>query len=234
MMRIAILEDDPALADQMAHALEAAGHGTQRFRTGAALVTALKRDTFDLLVLDWNLPDTSGIEVLSWAREHLDGAPPVLFVTSRGDEADIVRALNLGADDYVVKPIKVAELQARVGALLRRSFPTQVADVQVFGDMRFDVGRQAVIVRGQEVIVTNKEFSLALLLFQNLDRPLSRAYLLDKIWGISPDLQTRTLDAHVSRIRTKLGLRPEAGYRLAPVYSYGYRLEKFAGEPEEN
>jgi DNA-binding response OmpR family regulator len=231
-MRIAILEDDPALADHMAHALQAGGHGCQLFRTGGGLVTALKRDTFDMLVLDWNLPDMSGIEVLAWAREHLQSVPPILFVTSRGDESDIVRALNLGADDYVVKPIKVAELQARVGALLRRSFPAQAADVQDFGDMRFDLARQIVNVAGDEVVVTNKEFSLALLLFQNLDRPLSRAYLLDKIWGVSPDLQTRTLDAHVSRIRSKLGLRPEAGYRLAPVYSYGYRLEKFAGEPE--
>src|SRR3982751_3814490 len=118
-MRIAILEDDPALADQMAHALESAGHSPHQFRTGASLVTALKRDTFDLLVLDWNLPDMTGIDVLGWAREHLESVPPVLFVTSRGDEADIARALNLGADDYVVKPIKVAEFQARVSALLR-------------------------------------------------------------------------------------------------------------------
>jgi DNA-binding response OmpR family regulator len=131
-----------------------------------------------------------------------------------------------------VKPIKVAEFQARIGALLRRSFPAQAAEIQDFDDIRFDLGRQVVVVGGVEVVLTNKEFSLALVLFQNLDRPLSRAYLLDKIWGVSPDLQTRTLDAHVSRIRSKLRLRPEAGYRLAPVYSYGYRLEKFAGVPE--
>jgi DNA-binding response OmpR family regulator len=231
-MRIAILEDDPALADQMSRALEEIGHGPQCFRTGAGLVTALKRDTFDLLVLDWNLPDTSGIDVLAWAREHVTGVLPVLFVTSRADETDIVRALDLGADDYVVKPIKVAELQARVGALLRRSFPAQVGEVQDFGRVRFDLNGQRAFVDGEEVVVTAKEFSLALLLFQNLDRPLSRAYLLDKIWGVSADLQTRTLDAHVSRIRAKLRLRPEAGYRLATVYSYGYRLERFAGGPE--
>jgi DNA-binding response OmpR family regulator len=193
------------------------------------LVTALKRDTFDLLLLDWKLPDMSGVDVLSWARERPESVPPVLFVTSRADEADIVRALNLGAHDYVVKPIKVAEFQARVGALLRSSFPAQAADAHDFDGIRFDLGRQIVVVGDMEVVVTNKEFSLALVLFQNLDRPLSRAYLLDKIWGVSPDLQTRTLDAHVSRIRSKLGLRPEAGYRLAPVYGYGYRLEKFEG-----
>ena len=231
-MRIAILEDDRALADQISHALEESGHGSQLFRTGTALVTALKRDTFDILVIDWNLPDMSGVDVLGWARDHLESPPPVLFVTSRADEADIVRALNLGADDYVVKPIKVTELQARIGALLERRFSAQTADVQHFGDIRFDLGRQIVVVGDSEIVVTNKEFSLALLLFQNLDCPLSRAYLLDKIWAISPDLQTRTLDAHVSRIRSKLGLRPESGYRLTPVYSYGYRLERLASKPE--
>jgi DNA-binding response OmpR family regulator len=231
-MRIAILEDDPALAEQVAGALTVHGHSCHQFRTGAAFITALKRDTFDLLVLDWNLPDTSGVDVLAWVREHLEAAPPVLFVTSRGEETDIVHALDLGADDYVVKPIKVAELLARVGALLRRSFPAQNADVQTFGAHRFDLKGNRVFIDETEVPVTQKEFDLSLLLFQNLNRPLSRAYLLEKIWGVHPDLMTRTLDAHVSRIRTKLHLRPDAGYRLATVYSYGYRLEKLDGEPE--
>ena len=229
-MRIAILEDDSASADQMSHALRAAGHSCQQFGTGAAFVTALKRDTFDMLVLDWTLPDMPLIDVLGWARDHLESVPPVLFVTTRDGEADIVRAFDLAADDYVLKPVRVEELQARVGALLQRGSPGPGGDVQQFGEVRFDAGRQVVLMGEEEVVVTNKEFSLALLLFQNLDRPLSRAYLLDRIWGVSPDLQTRTLDAHVSRIRSKLRLRPEAGYRLAPVYSYGYRLEKFGGK----
>ena len=127
-----------------------------------------------------------------------------------------------------MKPISVPQLKARVGALLRRSFPAAVEDVAEFDGVRFDLNGQRITVNGSEIAVTNKEFSLALLLFQNCDRPLSRAYLLDKIWGISADLQTRTLDAHVSRIRTKLGLRPDGGYRLTPVYSYGYRLERVA------
>lgn len=233
-MRIAILEADVALADAMAEALEASGHSPHRLRTRAALVTTLKRDMFDLLVLDLNLPNMAAIDVLAWVREHVKGAAPILLVTSRGDAADIVRALNLDTDDYVVKPIKLPEFQARIGALLQRRFPTQAADVQDFGDVRFEIARQNVLVGSTNVVTTNKEFSLALLLFQNLNRPLSRAYLLDKIWGIRSDVQTRTLDAHVSRIRAKLGLRPEAGYRLAPVYSYGYRLERFEAEPEGN
>jgi len=173
----------------------------------------------------------SAADVLRWARDHVENVPPVLFILDRGRAADVLRVINRGANDYVVKPIRPAELQRRVAALLRRTIPTQAADVEQFGEVRFDAGRQTVLLGTESVLLTNKEFSLALLLFQNLDRPLSRAYLLDQIWGINPDLQTRTLDAHVSRIRSKLRLRPEAGYRLAPLYSYGYRLEKLAGEP---
>ena len=231
-MRIAILEADVALAAEMATALEASGHSPHRLRTCAALVSTLKRDTFDLLVLDLNLPNMAAIDVLAGVREHVKSTAPVLFITSRADAADIVRALNLDTDDYVVKPIKLTEFQARIAALLQRRFPTQAADVQDFGDVRFEIARKNVLLGSTAVVTTNKEFSLALLLFQNLNRPLSRAYLLDKIWGIRTDLQTRTLDAHVSRIRTKLGLRPEAGYRLAPVYSYGYLLERFGAAPE--
>jgi DNA-binding response OmpR family regulator len=225
-MRIAILEDDPALAQRLVSVLEPNDHIVHHFSTGKSLIAQLKRETFDLLILDWNLPDITGVEVLEWAREHLEGRTPVLFVTSRGDEADIVQALDKGADDYVIKPIQAGELLARVNALIRRSFPTQSKDVETFGDHVFNSKSTSVTIGSEEIVLTPKEFGLALLLFQNLDRALSRAYVLEKVWGRNPDLLTRTLDAHISRIRVKLNLRPEAGYRLLPVYSYGYRLEK--------
>ena len=225
-MRIAILEDDPALAEGLIAVLEPAGHICHHYSTGKAIIAQLKRETFDLLILDWNLPDITGVEVLVWAREHLEGRVPVLFVTSRGEEADIVQALDKGADDYVIKPIQAAETLARVNALYRRSFPTQTKDIEEFGEHVFNSKTTSVTVHGEEIILTPKEFGLALLLFQNIDRALSRAYVLEKVWGRNPDLLTRTLDAHISRIRVKLNLRPEAGYRLLPVYSYGYRLEK--------
>lgn len=225
-MRIAILEDDPALAERLITVLEPAGHICHHYATGKGLIAQLKRETFDLLILDWNLPDITGIEVLVWAREHLEGRTPVLFVTSRGEESDVVKALDAGADDYVIKPIQAGELLARVTALIRRSFPTQARDVEQFGDHLFNAKATSVTMRGEEIMLTPKEFGLALLLFQNIDRALSRAYVLEKVWGRNPDLLTRTLDAHISRIRVKLALRPETGYRLLPVYSYGYRLEK--------
>lgn len=232
-MRIAILEDEAVLAEQVSAALERGGHVCHWYATGKAMIAQLKRETFDLLILDWNLPDMTGIEVLAWAREHVEHTSPVLFVTSRGEEADIVQALDGGADDYVVKPIQPGELLARVGALLRRSFPAQSRDVETFGNHRFDAKASVVTVGDEAILLTAKEFGLGLLMFQNLDRALSRAYILEKVWGRNPDLLTRTLDAHISRIRLKLGLRPEFGYRLTPVYSYGYRLESLPGEAEQ-
>lgn len=233
MMRLAILEDEAPLAREIVAMLEGVGHACHVFPLGRQMLTALGRETFDLLVLDWNLPDLSGLEVLARARERLDHMPPVLFVTSRSDEGDIVRALDAGADDYVVKPIRPRELLARVGALLRRNAPPPAQQVEVFGDHRFDARGMGVTVGGEAVTLTQKEFDLALLLFRNLDRPLSRAYMLEKVWGRGADLLTRTLDAHISRIRAKLSLRPQGGYRLAPVYAYGYRLERLGPDAVE-
>lgn len=232
-MRIAVLEDDGALAEHVSSTLEGAGHGVQCFGDGKALLARLKRETFDMLVLDWNVPDVAGIDVLRWARQHLDGPLPILFLTSRTEEADIVEALDLGADDYVAKPVRGGELVSRVNALLRRSYPAPAKDVERFDSHVFDHRSCTAAVNGENVALTPKEFELGLLLFRNIDRALSRSYVMDAIWGHDPDLMTRTLDVHISRVREKLKLRPALGYKLVPVYSYGYRLEKIdpgAGE----
>lgn len=231
-MRIAILEDETALADQMLSLIKSIGHSCHWFATGQKLIAQLKHDTFDMVILDWNLPDTTGIEVLKWMRDNIDQLPPILFVTSRGEEADIVSALELGADDYIVKPIRPTEAAARINALLRRRFPNRVQPTQSFGPYHFDRPSQSITVGGQPVDLTPKEFKLALVLFENLDRALSREYVLESVWGHNPDLPTRTIDAHVSRVRNKLGLRPETGYRLSSIYSYGYRLEQLNGTTE--
>jgi len=224
-MRIGLLEDEAALAEQVRDLLEQRDHLVHHYQTGKALIAALKRETFDLLILDWNLPDITGLDVLSWLSANMEDTPPVLFLTSRGEEADIVRALDMGADDYVVKPIQAEVLMARTNALLRRRHPVRREQIETYGAYRFDTQSLGIAIDGAPVVVTHKEFSLALVLFQNLDRALSRAYLLERVWGRNPDLLTRTLDSHISRIRLKLALRPERGYRLAPVYSYGYRLD---------
>jgi DNA-binding response OmpR family regulator len=227
VMRIAVLDDDPAQADLVCQTLSAAGHICHAYAEGRALVRQLRRQTFDLLVLDWNVPDMSGEEVLRWVRESLSERLAVLFMTSRSRETDITSILNTGADDYVVKPVSAGVLLARVGSLLRRAYQLNASALkEVFGDYEFDLGAKHVLVRGTAVAVTQKEFDLALLLFQHLSRPLSRAHILDVIWKQATEIPSRTMDTHVSMLRSKLGLRPENGYRLTPIYGYGYRLER--------
>lgn len=226
-MRIAALDDDDAQREAIARVLVSGGHNCQCFHLAAPLIASLRRETFDLLILDWNVPDMSGLEVVEWAQKNLSPSPPILLLTSRSAEADVVTGLNAGADDYVVKPVQAGVLLARVNALLRRSYPDRASGgVETFGDYRFNLPAEQVTMNGELAPLTSKEFGLALLLFRNVHRALSRGHILEAIWGRNPDLPTRTLDMHISRIRTKLELRPQNGYRLAPVYSYGYRLEQ--------
>ncbi|WP_118180173.1 response regulator transcription factor [Paraburkholderia phosphatilytica] len=226
-MRIAVLDDDQAQADFVCQTLATAGHVCHAFAEGRELVRQLRRQTFDLLVLDWNVPDMSGDEVLRWVRQSLSERLPVLFMTSRSHETDITSMLNTGADDYVVKPVPAGVLLARVGSLLRRAYALRPSAVkEVFGEFEFDVSAKQVVARGEQVTLTLKEFELALLLFQHLSRPLSRAHILDVIWKQQNEIPSRTMDTHVSMLRSKLGLRPERGYRLTPIYGYGYRLER--------
>jgi DNA-binding response OmpR family regulator len=176
--------------------------------------------------LDWNVPDVSGLAVIHWVKNQLPKAPPILMLTSRTMEEDIVEALKAGADDYVIKPIQPAVLRARIEAVCRRAYPGALeAESERFGEYEFDARDKSVTVKGTQIALTAKEFALALMLFRNLHRTLSRTYILEALWGFSPDAQTRTLDAHISKVRTKLGLRSQSGYRLVPVYAYGYRLE---------
>ena len=233
-MRIAVLDDDPAQTAFVHETMSAAGHVCHTFYEGRALVQQLHRQTFDLLILDWIVPDLSGEEVLRWVRSSLSERVPVIFMTSRDRECDIVSMLNAGADDYVVKPVTANVLLARVGSLLRRTYQLNTAAVKAtFGDFEFDVNAKQVHVRQQLVSLTQKEFELALLLFQHLNRPLSRAHIVDMVWKQTVDIPTRTMDTHVSMLRSKLGLRPENGYRLTPIYGYGYRLEQIGDEVVE-
>jgi DNA-binding response OmpR family regulator len=225
-MRIAVVDDDMEARNLMETLLVQQGHKCAKFSNGRELVTALSRDTFDLLMVDWNMPVMSGIEVVSWARENLPNCPPIIMLTSRMDEKDIVLGLESGADDYIIKPASAPIILARVAALLRRSAPP-VADERFdqFGIYRFDRITGTVTFGDAEVTLTSKEFALAKAFFENQHRALSRAYILETIWKVVSDLPTRTLDVHVSRIRTKLKLIPENGYRLQTIFGFGYRLE---------
>lgn len=229
-MRVALLEDDADIARLLALWLEEAGHAPQLFDSGAALTKALGRDSFDLLLLDWMLPDTSGDKILQWVRENVDWPIPVIFVTGRNREQDIVAGLTLGADDYVAKPVRRDEFLARVEAVGRRAHPAlKPAGVLSHPPYEIDLGARRVRCRGETIELTQKEYELALFLFRNQGRLLSRGHILQSVWGHQPDISTRTVDTHVSRLRTKLGLGPENGWQLSAIYNHGYRLEQVAG-----
>jgi DNA-binding response OmpR family regulator len=230
-MRIAILDDDATILEFVCTILSAEGHTCHRFESGKEILHQLRRESYDILILDWQVPDLSGTEVLQWVREKLSLTLPVLFMTGRSSEDDIIAGLAAGADDYMIKPIRSGELVARVNALLRRAYPAQTAEELVrFGPYKFELRAHQVSSNDVPIEMTRKEFELALLLFKNLGRPLSRAYILEAVWSRDVDVPSRTMDTHISRVRNKLGLRPENGYRLSPVYSFGYCLEQANAE----
>lgn len=226
-MRIAILEDDLTQSEMLRWVLESVSHKCYTFATFKSFQTALYRDSFDLVLLDWVLPDSSGPKVMQWIRDTLHIKVPVLFITSKTDEENIVEALNAGADDYMIKPIRRGELVARVNALLRRAYPELTApEVFEISKLEFHPKFSTIVRHEKRVVMTQKEFDLALLLFRNLGKPLSRSHIQESVWGRDTDLPSRTMDTHISRVRSKLALRPEQGFRLTPVYGYGYKLEQ--------
>jgi len=228
-MRVAVLDDDASELELVRATVESMGHDCLAFSDGGELLRALRREAFDLLLLDWHLPGVSGFEVLRWARENLRDRVPALFLTNRGTEADVIAGLDAGADDFMAKPIRVGELKARVGALLRRAYATAPSSDPVFGRYTFDLAGARVLVDGMPVVLKQREFELALYLFRHVGRLLPRKQLLDAIWGVDAETESRSLDTHVSRLRTRLGLAPENGYRVVAVYNVGYRLEATAG-----
>lgn len=230
-MRIAVVDDEESVTTFVCDALAKAGHNCTSFRTSAALLAALRRDTFDLVLLDWNLPDGSGIELLRSVREAVSRAPAVIMLTNRSNKDDLASALQAGADDYIIKPESANVIVARVEAVLRRTVPAGSQQrVRRFGAYEFDRLTETVTSGNRRIALSAKEFQVALTLFENVHRALSRTYLLETIWQSSGDLPTRTLDMHVSRIRTKLRLTPENGYRIVAISGYGYRLERFGTE----
>lgn len=225
-MRIAIADDDAASLAFLENVVIGMGHICAKFGDGERLSAALLRDTFDLVMLDWNMPGKSGLQVIEWMQSTVENPPPVIMLTARTAKRDVTDALNAGADDYICKPEEESVIAARIAAVLRRANGSASMDKIVeYGGYRLD--RMAQIIRhdGADIVLTAKEFELADLLFRNRDRTLSRAYIMETIWRTSADLATRTLDMHISRIRSKLNLRPENGFRIFTVFGYGYRLE---------
>lgn len=226
-MRVALLEDDQDQAALFTEWLRAAGHTCEHFESGKVFVRNIKHDSFDALILDWLVPDMDGFEVLRWVRENFDWSIPVIIVTAKDEEDDIVRALEEGADDYVVKPPKQRELVARLNAVIRRSSGMDETQTTLeYEPFLIDLGNHQVQRDGERIEVTQKEYELIVFLFRNIGRVLSRAHILESVWGRNPDINTRTVDTHVSRIRSKLALAPDTGWKLSSIYQHGYRLER--------
>ncbi|HEX5285656.1 MAG TPA: response regulator transcription factor [Polaromonas sp.] len=224
-MYLGIVEDDPDQLDLLTLWAESSQHKARGFANAHAFMSSLGQDRFDLILIDWMLPDSTGLELVRWIREHIGWETPVMVFTSCDDESTVVAALEAGADDYLVKSAGRAQLSARVAALARR-IRVQPANKTRVDDYEYDLQEQSMTVQGQPVTMTNKEFELAVHLLQNPGKLLSRDHLLDKIWGINSEVDTRTIDTHVSRIRKKLSLDGTLGWKLTPVYRVGYRLDR--------
>lgn len=227
-MRVAIVDDDQDFRAFVRSALEAERHSCFEFSDGRALVRELGRNSFDLLFIDWNMPVMNGMEVIAWINRSLAEQPGVIMMTSRNNKEDVVEALSAGADDYIVKPESAQVIIARAESVLRRYAANRNSDRYLhFDSFVFDRLAGNVKIGDEIVALTAKEFQLALLLFQNLQRPLSREYIIERVWKNNVDTTTRTVDMHVSRLRSKLNLRPESGYRLQTVFGFGYRLDHY-------
>ncbi|MCV2368864.1 response regulator transcription factor [Roseateles oligotrophus] len=224
-MHIGLAEDDPEQLALLSLWLTDAQHTVQGYGTRADFIAALGKERFDLLLVDWMLPDGTGADVLQWTRTNLGWELPILVLTVRDDEQTVVIALQAGADDYVVKPAKPLELLARVAALGRR-VQRGALPVLRLGAFEIDIQRQRLALDGEPVAMTQKEFDLSVYLFQNPGKLLSRDHLLNKIWGLNTEVDTRTVDTHISRLRKKLGLDGSKGWKLVPVYGVGYRFER--------
>jgi len=225
-MRIAIADDDPELLEQLHTALNQTDHQCELFRNGDQLVTSLKRETYDVVLVDWNMPGETGLSVVEWANEALEKPPAFILITSRSDKSDVVRGLEAGAVGYVVKPESQEVILARIEAANRRLRPPEPDRFATFGDYEIERLLKSITWKGEAVKMTNKEVELATLFFDNLNRPLSRAYIFGQVWGGVPDIESRTLDLHVSRVRSKLQLRPQHEFAIQTVFGFGYRMDR--------
>jgi len=222
--RILVVDDEPEIVALVAYHLGKAGYRLATASTGQDALEAARKEHYSLIVLDLMLPGMSGFEVLEALRaEDVTRDVSVLMLTARREEPDRIRGLSLGADDYLTKPFSPAELVLRVAAILRRSgnVPAANADSVVIGPLRIDRAAMSVLVEDRPVELTPTEFKLLLTLAERRGRVQGRGHLLETVWEAAADIQTRTVDMHVQRLRTKLGA---AGDLIETVRGFGYRL----------
>ncbi|MFC9560295.1 winged helix-turn-helix domain-containing protein [Agromyces sp. NPDC056965] len=225
MTRILLVEDEIALSDPLSFLLEREGYEVEVAADGPSAVEAFDRSGADLVLLDLMLPGLPGTEVCREIRNR--STVPIIMLTAKDSEIDIVVGLELGADDYVTKPYSTRELLARIRAVLRRRIEIEDFDEAVIegGRVRMDVDRHTVEVDGEPVPMPLKEFELLELLMRNPGRVLTRGQLIDRVWGSDYFGDTKTLDVHIKRIRSKIEQQPSEPVQLVTVRGLGYRFE---------
>ena len=223
--KVLIVEDEPALAEMLKYNLEAEGYAVRHTANGDDAELLVAEENPDLILLDWMLPEVSGIEICRRIRARPESRNvPILMLTARGEEADRIRGLSTGADDYVVKPFSLPELMARVRALLRRAAPDRIADVLTLGNIVLDRAAHRVMRGPRGVRLGPTEFRLLEFMMESPGRVLSRAQLLDGVWGRDAYVDERTVDVHVGRLRKAL-IRGHESDPVRTVRGSGYMLD---------
>ncbi len=228
--RIGVLEDDEDQAALVRAWLEESGHQVVLYSHPNLFWRDWSRETFDILLLDWDLPGSSGLQVLERLRRDQHWTGPVLFCTRMDSEDQVVDALSAGADDYLVKPLKRRELLARLETVARRMGLDPVPGVIELPPFRVDRNARVITINDQAIELTSREFELSLFLFERQGQVVSRTHLLEVVWQRSADVNTRTVDVHISRLRRKLRLGEDTGWALQSVYQHGYRLARMHQE----
>lgn len=225
MTRILLVEDEESLSDPLSYLLEKEGFEVRIADNGLSAVTEFERHGADLVLLDLMLPGQPGTEVFKQIR--ITSQVPVIMLTAKDSEIDKVVGLELGADDYVTKPYSSRELVARIRAVLRRQGETEelVSNIVAAGPVRMDVERHVVSVRSSPVQMPLKEFELLEILLRNTGRVLTRGQLIDRVWGSDYVGDTKTLDVHVKRLRSKIETDPAVPVHLVTVRGLGYKFE---------
>lgn len=225
-----LIEDNVDLQRTYMQLLGQAGYLTTACTTLSAAKKAICGQVFDLIILDWSLPDGNGKEILDLCRSELDIPTSIIVVTGFNQETDVVNVLRMGADDYITKPFKNEVLMARCEAVLRRTSNQGWKDISSrpieFPPYTLDEASRQISIKGKPVKMTAKEYQLAKLFFSHIGKLYSRSELLESVWGVSSDIDTRTVDAHIGKLRRKLQLSVENGWRLTTAHGYGYRLER--------
>jgi DNA-binding response OmpR family regulator len=220
---ILVVDDEPIVRDVVVRYLEREGYRTLEADDGEAARSTIERSAADLVVLDVMLPGADGLDLCRWIRSQSD--VPVIMLTARGEEADRIVGLELGADDYITKPFSPRELAARVRTVLRRSRPGEARSRRIdFGDVVLEHETREARKAGVELRLTAKEFDLLWFLASHPRRVFSRDQLMASVWGYEPVLDTGTVTVHVRRLREKIEDRPSEPRHLQTVWGVGYRL----------